>query len=209
MVWQALEENYGGVERMRNQVFNQINDFEKLKKFDKDNTLRLKNLLLVIEDKFRDERGLIDHGGVLNAQIKKIIPPHELTNYFFKLAKEDRRDDFQALKKFMCMQRIAYKHSDINSTGTSRTIHLSEDLKRSTTLEIESDEAPEQHFDTFAGFTPKPEYKKSSLLNQKEIRNHGTLQRLMEIQNRNTLRKRMVIQNLHQSISEKLAIKPK
>ena len=35
IVWQALEENYGGIERMRNQVFNQINAFEKLKKFDK------------------------------------------------------------------------------------------------------------------------------------------------------------------------------
>ena len=124
IVWQALEENYGGIERMRNQVFNQINNFEKLKKFDKDNTLRLKNLLIVIEDQSRDERGLIDHGGVLNAQIKKIIPPHELTAYYFELAKEDRRDDFQALKKFKCMQQIAYKHSDINATGASRTLHL-------------------------------------------------------------------------------------
>ena len=86
IVWQALEENYGGVERIRNSVFNQIESFEKLKKFNKDNTLRLLNLLIVIEDKFSDESGLIDQRGVLNAQIKRIIPPDELTNYFLELA---------------------------------------------------------------------------------------------------------------------------
>ena len=57
------------------------------------------------------------------------------------------------------MQRIAYKHLDINSTGTSRKLHLTEDLKHSTTLELKSDDVPEEQFDTFAGFTPKTDYK--------------------------------------------------
>ena len=114
MVWQALEENYGGIERIRNSVFNQIESFKKIKKFNKDNTLRLLNLLLVIEDKFSDKSGLIDQEGVINAQIKRIIPPDELTNYFLELAREDRRDSFHALKKFVTMRRVAYKHSDIN-----------------------------------------------------------------------------------------------
>ena len=108
---------------MRNSIFNQIDSFEKLKKFDKDSTLRLADLLIVIEEKFKDETGLINHGGVLNTQIKKIIPQHELTQYYLELAKEDRRDTFQALKKFVNIQRTAYKHLDINSVGTSRTFH--------------------------------------------------------------------------------------
>ena len=128
---------------MQNSVFNEIENFEKLKKFDKDNTLRLKNLLIVIEDKFRDERGLINHGGMLNAQIKKIIPQHELTLYYLELAREDRKDTFQALKKFVNMQRTAYKHLDINSVSTSRTLHVTEEIKPPAPIELENEEVLE------------------------------------------------------------------
>ena len=156
MVWQALEENYGGIESIRTSVMNQIESFEKIKKFDKNNMLRLLNLMLVIEEKFSDTNGLIDQGGVLNVQIKRLFPPDELTNYFLELAREDRRDSFQALKKFITMRRVAYKHSDINSTMPSRTLHASEDVAPSAPVEHE---ASEDKYETLAGYTPKTDYK--------------------------------------------------
>ena len=57
------------------------------------------------------------------------------------------------------MQRIAYKHSDINSASTSRTLHVTEDIKPSAPIELQSEEVLEEQFDTFAGFTPKTDYK--------------------------------------------------
>ena len=54
--------------------------------------MRLENLLTVIQEKFSTETGLIDHGGVLNAQIKEIIPQYELTQYFLELATWNRQD---------------------------------------------------------------------------------------------------------------------
>ena len=159
LVWDALEENYGGIERMRNSIFSQIKNFEKLKKFDKDSTLRLLNLLIVIEEKFSDETGLIDQGGVLNAQIKEIIPQHELTQYFLELAIWNKADSFRSLKDFVTIRRNAHKHSDINTTGTTRTLHSVEETKPLPSPKVEEDENNEEHNAIHAGYTSKPEYK--------------------------------------------------
>ena len=154
VVWNALEENYGGLERLRNSIFNQIKAFPKLKKFDKENTLLLENLLIIIEEKFKDETGLIDHGGVLNAQIKDIIPHYELTQYFLELARENVEDTFQSLKKFVSVRRMAHKHADINSSATAaRALHTIDEPSPSAPPEEDQAE-----YESHAAYVPYKKY---------------------------------------------------
>ena len=44
-VWNALEENYGGIYRLRNSIYARIERFPRIKKFDKNNTLELVDFL--------------------------------------------------------------------------------------------------------------------------------------------------------------------
>ena len=75
-MWNILETNYGGIHRQRNTLYKMIEKFPAIKKFNKENTMQLENLLTKIMKEFVCETGTMDQGGVLNAQVKKLIPEH-------------------------------------------------------------------------------------------------------------------------------------
>ena len=50
-------------------------------------------------------------------------------------------------------------YSDIYSIGTSRIFHATEEIKPSVPIEQEKEEVLEEHSETLAGYTPKPDYK--------------------------------------------------
>jgi hypothetical protein len=87
VAWNALEENYGGIHRARKRVFQLIESFPKITKFNKDNTLELSSLLSNILRQYSNEQGLMDEGGVLNSVVKKLIPDFELPRYFREIAR--------------------------------------------------------------------------------------------------------------------------
>jgi hypothetical protein len=73
-MWNVLETNYGGLHHQRNTLYKMIEKFVVIKKFNKENTMQLENLLTKIMKEFSGEAGLMDQGGVFNAQVKKLIP---------------------------------------------------------------------------------------------------------------------------------------
>ena len=83
-VWHALEECYGGEERFRQTLFKQIEKFPKIKKFNRSNIMSLENLLRTVMREFEFD-GVLDPGGIINGQVKKLIPEDELNRYFRKL----------------------------------------------------------------------------------------------------------------------------
>jgi hypothetical protein len=157
-VWNTLEENYGGVYRLGNNIYSRIERFQKIKKFDKDNTLELENLLKAITSQFANSRGIIDEGGVLNTQVKRLIPESELKSYFLQVAKDRATDTLQEFHKFVTEQRVAYKLADT---------HQKEETTRSYVTRTETDEPTpdrenleEDQYESHAAFTPNKSYIK-------------------------------------------------
>jgi hypothetical protein len=113
-MWNALETNYGGLHRQRNTLYKMIERFPVIKKFSKENTMQLENLLTKIMKEFSGETGVMDQGGVLNAQVKKLIPEHELKGYFLDLGKHGKPDTLSNFNEFVRQQRNAYTLADIH-----------------------------------------------------------------------------------------------
>jgi hypothetical protein len=113
ITWNALEENYGGIARARKQIFQRIEAFPKITKFNKDNTLELSSLLSNIIRRFSNEQGLMDEGGVLNNMVKKLIPEYELPNYFLEIARQRKADTLQEFYSFLESKRVALKLASI------------------------------------------------------------------------------------------------
>ena len=51
-MWNVLETNYGGLHRQRNTLYKMIEKFVVIKKFNKENTMQLENLLTKIMKEF-------------------------------------------------------------------------------------------------------------------------------------------------------------
>ena len=159
-IWNTLEDNYGGLDRVRNAMVKRIKGFQKIKKFDKDNTQKLENLLMVVYNQFKDEQGVIDHGGVLNDSVKDLLPQHELTRYFRKIAEQGLEDTFLSLKKFVETERVAYKLADISSSSTGQRsfVTRSEEVQPQPSAPEEY-ETEQDYYQTNAAFIPNPNYK--------------------------------------------------
>ena len=132
-MWNVLEANYGGIHRQRNTLYKMIERFPAIKKFNKENTMQLENLLTKIMKEFACETGTMDQGGVLNAQVKKLIPEHELQRYFLKLGELGKLDTISNFNEFVRQQRNAYTLADI---------HLHDESSRSLFTRTHDDSKP-------------------------------------------------------------------
>ena len=148
-VWNTLEENYGGIYKLRNSIYSRIERFPKIKKFDKNNTLELENLLKAISAQFSNSQGIIDEGGVLNTQVKRLIPEYELARYFLQVAKEGASDTLQEFKKFISEQRVAYKLADTHQKEESSRALFTNETPTPNSEEIEQDQ-----YESHAAYAP-------------------------------------------------------
>jgi hypothetical protein len=157
-VWNTLEENYGGVYRLRNNIYSRIERLPKIKKLDKNNTLELENLLKAIVSQFGNSRGIIDEGGVLNTQVKRLIPEQDLASYFLQVAKDRTTDTLQEFHKFISEQRVAFKLADTHQKEDSHRSHVT---WTETDAPVSDKENPEEdQYESHAGFTPNRSYVK-------------------------------------------------
>jgi hypothetical protein len=115
---------------------------------------------MVVYNQFKDEQGVIDHGGVLNDSVKDLLPQHELTRYFRKIAEQGLEDTFLSLKKFVETERVAYKLADISSSSTGQRsfVTRSEEVQPQPSA-IEEYETEQDYYQTNAAFIPNPNYK--------------------------------------------------
>ena len=151
-VWNTLEENYGGIYKLRNSIYSRIERFQKIKKFDKNNTLELENLLKAISSQFSNSRGIIDEGGVLNTQVKRLIPEFELSRYFLQVARDRTTDTLQEFHKFISEQRVAYKLADTHQKeDNARTLMTRTDLEAPVSY---NDNVEEDQYESHAAYTP-------------------------------------------------------
>ena len=95
--------------------------------------MQLENLLTKIMKEFSGETGVMDQGGVLNAQVKKLIPEHELKGYFLDLGKHGKPDTLSNFNEFVRQQRNAYTLADI---------HLHDDSPRTFFTRSQDDHNP-------------------------------------------------------------------
>jgi hypothetical protein len=145
---------------LRNSIYSRIERFQKIKKFDKNNTLDLENLLKAISSQFSNSSGIIDEGGVLNTQVKRLIPEFELSRYFLQVAKDRSSDTLLEFHKFISEQRVAYKLADTHQKEESSRTLLTSMVTDAPVSNSESLE--EDQYESHSAYTPNSRFKPKS-----------------------------------------------
>ena len=142
-MWNELETQYGGINHQRNTLYQRIKQFPIIKKFDKENTMLLENLLNNVEDEFYlGEHGT--DGSLLNDLVKPLIPDRELEFYFYENGKLDQDDTLFNFSKFIRQKRKAFTQADVHKHGAiAQKTYFTKTLEDTQKLSSPSEEEDE------------------------------------------------------------------
>ena len=120
-VWNALESRYGGDNRKKLRLFDELRKWPKLKEFTAQNTLELTALISSITRVYGNE---LDATGAVNMSVQKLLPQHEAKRYFAWLHRDRQPNNLYTLYDFLETERTALEHAAMLAQPTmGRSIH--------------------------------------------------------------------------------------
>ena len=122
-VWRKLEEAYGGQERKRYRLYQDLHNWPKITEFTHKNTLELTvliaNLIRAYTD-YYDGREL-DSAGMINISVQNLLPPQEARRYFRFVDRERREKNLFTMYEFLeCERKALASAAILNSKSVGK-----------------------------------------------------------------------------------------
>jgi len=122
----ALENHYGGPQRMVMYYIHKLNDYPSVKRFD---AVSLLDLIVVVDEiyhRYQDHNPrFLEYDEMMAAHVRRIIPLEERDRYYHELARAGRRDTFLTIRDYLKSRYEALRLASIadSQVGTRHSSH--------------------------------------------------------------------------------------
>ena len=140
-VWRKLEEAYGGKERKRYRLYEELQNWPRITEFTHKNTLELTVLIANLTRAYTDYNGgrELDSAGTINIAVQNLLPPQEARRYFRFIDRERRDRSLLSLYEFLECERKALASAAILNSKSVSKAYASHEEQHYTGSDCEDD----------------------------------------------------------------------
>jgi len=168
----ALENHYGGPQRMVMHYINKLSDYPSVKRLDANSLL---DLIVVVDEIFHRYQShnpsFLEYDEMMAAHVRKIIPHEERDRYYHELSRAGRRDTFLTLRDYLKSRYEALRLASIadSSSGARHSAHHVEAESRENANPCPPANEVSQHTQDFEALLASQETEKEAAGLQKIV----------------------------------------